>query len=182
MPRSSAAAAEAPNTTRAQTRRTAPRGRVAPVRSTRRDVVAEDQKVGQDAARELPAEGKARLTPKHFEAVDTVSDEKLALLAFMEEEVTVIVHESTNPTDDPIPEVWNDGIVQRFIRGKEQVVKRKYIEVLARAKVTRYTQEELPNRGGYRNIPHTALRYPFTIVEDSEKGKAWVKRVLAEGQ
>lgn len=167
MPRSSAVAKEAPQ------------GRTQPIRN-RRAVEAAEQTVGQDRPRDLPAKGKSRLEARHIEPVEHVSSEKLAMLAFMEEVVTVVVHDSTNPQDERIVEVWNDGIPQRFIRGQEQQVKRKYVEVLARAKQEGYSQEELPNKEGYRNIPHTALRYPFAVVGDSDKGKAWLKRVLAE--
>lgn len=175
MPRSAAVRKETPKPAIAQ-----PHRRVRPVRSHRQTLEAAEQTVGQDRPREMPARGKARIEAAHIEPVERVSKEKLELLAFMEEMVTVLVHESTNPNDEPIPEVWNDGVAQRFIRGQEQRVKRKYVEVLARAKMTSYKQVKLPDNRGYKNIPQTALRYPFSVIEDSQKGKDWLKRVLAE--
>ena len=164
------------------------RGTVRSVRSTRQFVETNEEKVGQDRPRRMKTRGPAResLEPAYIEVVDKpVSKEKLAMLAFMEEPVKVMVHDSTNPNDDPFPEVLNGGDRNRqyFIRGQEQVVKRKYIEVLARMKRTTYSQEKYKDGNGddaYRQIPHTALRVPFAVIEDSERGRQWLKAILQE--
>ena len=180
MPRSQAAAKATEEKAKVITR-------TQPVRSRRRDVDTRDERVGQDKPRNLRAAGKARKaldSASHatVERVHSVSKEKLELLQFMEDVLTVMVHQSTNPLDEPFPEVWNDGICQRFQRGVEMKIKRKYIEVLARAKKTGYAQEELPNRAGFANIPSTALKYPFSVLQDpSPRGAAWLKSILAEG-
>jgi len=70
-----------------------------------------------------------------------VDKEHLENLKFNEEVLTIMLHDTTDPTADPIPYVINDGRRQAFIRGQEQQVKRKFVEVLARMKVTSYTQE-----------------------------------------
>jgi len=152
-----------------------------PVRSTRQFVESEDHPVPQARARNLPAHGKARLDPPEILVAErTVSQEKLAALAFNEEVLTVLVHDSTNPTDEQIVEVWNGNIPQRFIRGMEQEVKRKFVEVLARAKITTYTQRKLPNNEGYANDEHTVRKYPFTVTRDpNPRGAAWLKSILA---
>lgn len=157
-----------------------------PIRSTRQFVEAEEH-VAQERPRNMRSSGPARksLESRHIEVVDKpVSKEKLENLAFMEEEITVLIHETTDKNDDPLPHVQNDGRGHYFIRGQEQRVKRKYVEVLARAKRTTYTQElvEHPEKH-YKNIPHTALRFPFTVTEDSNpRGRAWLKALLAETQ
>lgn len=155
-----------------------------PVRSRRNDVDSAAETVGQDHPRVMKSEGPARqsLDPARIEVVDRpINGDKAAMLAFMEEEITVLVHDSNNPLDDPIPAVWNDGISQYFLRGKEQTVKRKFVEVLARAKRTTFSQKELPNRMGFKQIPHTANKFPFTVVNDANpRGKDWLKGVLSE--
>lgn len=159
--------------------------RTQPVRSTRQFLETEEQQVGQDRPRNLKAKGKAReaLEPTVVQPVErVVANEKLEALKFMEDVLTVMVHDSTNPTDHPMPSVWNDGRQQFFPRGKEVQAKRKFVEVLARMKNTTYSQEPIPNMGGYRNIPHTALKYPFSVLHDpSPRGGAWLKNLLAEG-
>ena len=149
-------------------------------------VETEEQQVGQDHPRVMKSTGPAKdsLEPAYIQPVGRVySPEKMELLKFMEEEVTVMLHDSTNPTDEQIPCVWNDGRSQYFIRGKSQRVKRKFIEVLARAKKTTFTQEKDRDADGnefYRQVPHTALIYPFNTEGDSPRGQAWLKQILAE--
>lgn len=165
-----------------------PKRHTQPVRSRRKDLNAAEQKIGQARTRHMKSRGPAReaLEAEHIDPVERpVSDEKVELLRFNEDELVVIVHESTNPTDEPFPEVWNDGICQRFQRGKEQTVKRKYVEVLARAKLTTRSNEKYKDGNGddaYRYPGHTALRYPFSVLHDpSPKGRDWLKSVLQEG-
>jgi hypothetical protein len=157
--------------------------KVPPV-ATRQFVEAEEH-VAQPRPRLQRSSGPARkaLEQAHVEVPDgPVTKEKLAALAFMEEEVTVLVHDTTDETAEPLPQVINDGRSQFFIRGEEQKCKRKYVEVLARAKRTTYKQEMVIVAGEktYRNVPHTALRFPFTVVEDHPKGRAWLKKILKE--
>ena len=134
----------------------------------------------------MSSTGKARIEPSVIEKVDhQPSNEKLSNLAFAEEEMVIVVHDSVDVNDDPIPYVINGGRRQAFIRGQEQSVRRKYVEILARMKRTRYTQEKYKDSQGIdsiRNIPHTALVYPFTVVSDpNPNGRAWLKAILAEG-
>lgn len=163
------------------------RTRTQPVRSTRQFLESAEQQVGQDRPRNMKSTGPARksLEPAHIETVDNpVSKEFLDALAFNEEEIVVMVHDTTNPNDPPIVEVWNDGKAQRFIRGQEQAVKRKYVEVLARSKRTSYSQQKYKDDNGieaYRNVPHTVNQYPFSVIRDSNpRGAAWLKGILAQ--
>src|SRR3990167_3589588 len=164
--------------------------KITPVRKPRQYFETEEHKVGQDSVRRMKSRGPAReaLEPTIVEPVDRpVSKEKLAMLAFMEEELTVMVHESTNPFDDPFPKIQNGGDrnTQYFIRGEKQKVKRKYVEVLARAKKTTRGNEKYKDGNGddaYRYPSHTALMYPFVVIEDpNPRGRAWLEAILQEG-
>lgn len=145
---------------------------------------SEEQEIGQGKTRTLRSEGPA------IEALDPpgivvsefpVNKEKLEMLKFMEDELLVVVHDSTSPTDEKFPEVWNDGRKFTFIRGKEMRVKRKFVEILARAKRTVYSQEQQNDRSNYDNIPHTGLRYPFAVANDPDpRGKEWLRGILQE--
>lgn len=156
-------------------------------RLKRQEVDAAAEQVGQDAPRVLKSTGPAKkaLEPAKIEVVESPIDtEWAANMKFNEEILRVIVHESTDKNAEQIVEVFNGGIPQRFIRGQEQEVKRKFVEVLARAKMTTYSQEKVRDDAGnesYRNIPHTALRYPFAVLMDpSPRGKDWLKAILAQ--
>ena len=144
-----------------------------------------DVGVKQTKPRTLKSKGPAdqALEPSIIEPAALLPNkDKLDALAFMEEPVTVMVHETTNVTDEQIPEVFVNGVVQRFFRGQAQTVKRKFVEKLARTKATRFTQNKVKDREGtetYQNVPHTSLRYPFSVIEDrNPKGASWLKATL----
>jgi hypothetical protein len=72
---------------------------------------------------------------------------------------------------------------QPIIRGVPTDVKRKYVEILARMKETRYSQHT-NNPSAPDQIEMRArhgLSYPFDLVEDKNpRGRAWLNHVLAE--
>lgn len=103
--------------------------------------------------------------------------------AFMNEMVTVMIHSTTDENQAPHVIVNVNGTNQPIIRGVPTTVRRKYVEVLARMKETKYTQvtpnpaapdvSELRARHG--------LAYPFELIEDKNPiGRAWLSNVLAE--
>jgi hypothetical protein len=148
---------------------------------------AGEEKVGQAIAMNIPVDGPARIEAEsEIEVVDRpVTNNKLDLLKFMEEQVTVVVHRTADKMATPVPEVWVNGVVQRFVRGQKQVVKRKFVEALARARDLQYEQEVGVDRNTgeamNRMVPVVGLKYPFDVLEDSNpKGRAWVQSLLQE--
>lgn len=145
------------------------------------------EKIGQDRPLDIPMEGSIEgLLRADAEQIQIVDGPSLgayaAELAFNEEIVDVVVHESTEKNSSPLVEVYVNGTPQRFIRGLVQSVKRKYVEVLARAKETGIkTEVDMSNGNPVNRITrHTALRYPFSIQNDpSPKGRDWLRKVLA---
>ena len=103
--------------------------------------------------------------------------------SFMNELVTVQVHATTDENQPPQVVVSCNGINQPIIRGIPVSVKRKYIEILARMKETKYTQRT-PNPGApdvSEMVARHGLVYPFEVVEDTNpRGRAWLQNVLAE--
>jgi len=151
-----------------------------------RQFVEDDKDETQPGRRLDPKRRRPSLTPSLIEPVDRpVNKEWADQMAFNEELVTIRVHESTDKFAENPVEVFCNGIAQRFLRGQDQVVKRKYVEVLARAKMTTYGNQKITIGDGeesYVYPSHTALRYPFAVVEDQNpKGRDWLKSVLAEG-
>lgn len=106
----------------------------------------------------------------------------LAELAFNEEIVEVMVHESTDPNaENPVFTACN-GITQYFFRGQVQAVKRKYVAILAAAKEHAIRTPEYTTAEGVRatKIARTSsLKYPFSIISDpNPRGAAWLKALL----
>ena len=75
-----------------------------------------------------------------------------------------------------------NGITQMFKRDVSMVVKRKYVERLARAKETGYDQTVDDRLGERMNMLHNkhSLRYPFQVNrDDNPRGAAWLRSILA---
>jgi hypothetical protein len=120
--------------------------------------------------------------------VDTVSETKdfaalAASEAFMNEQVTIMVHSTTDENQPPQVIVNCNGMNQPIYRGYPTTVKRKYVEILARMKETKYSQVTR-NPAAPDQIDMVArhgLSYPFDLVEDKNpRGRAWLNNVLAE--
>jgi hypothetical protein len=159
-----------------------------PVQISRRDETG-DHEIGNEKPRVMSSTGDAResLQPRVLEQVEGVTMSKMEALAFMEEEIVVVVADTTNPHDVAVPVVWNDGRAQYFFRNSKSKVKRKYVEVLGRLKKTTFSQRLIKDGNGndtYENVPHTALMYPFSVVYDpsGKKGNDWLEKLLKERQ
>lgn len=103
--------------------------------------------------------------------------------AFMNELVTVMVHSTTDENQPNHVVVNCNGMNQPLMRGVPTTVKRKYVEILARMKETKYTQvtrnPSAPDQ--IDMVARHGLSYPFDLVEDKNpRGRAWLQNVLAE--
>ena len=111
--------------------------------------------------------------------------EAFAVEAFMNEPVTILVNPSQDPDEPQLVQVGVNGVNQFMPRGVPIAVKRKYVEVLARAKRTDFAQkldERLGEAMNHLRAMHS-LRYPFSVISDpSPNGGAWLTGVLAEAR
>lgn len=149
-----------------------------------------EQVVGQDNPRTLSSTGDAReaLEPALIEPVDRpmegLDNEKLAMLAFMDMDVEIHIHSTNDKDAEQIFELFINGQREVFRRNEKKVVKRRFVDLLARLKPTTYTQQEVTKSDGVKDIvyhPHTGLRYPFSVVRDPHpRGGDWLRSVLAE--
>lgn len=104
-------------------------------------------------------------------------------LAFMEERVLVRVLPSAEKNAEMVVDTYNDGIVQRFIRGEWVIAKRKFVEVLARAKPFGVQTPEIVDGNGDRATridTHVGLRYPFEMKDKNPRGQGWLQSILQE--
>lgn len=115
-----------------------------------------------------------------IEAPVTMKDAELE--AFMNEPVMVTVLSSGKDNETPYVQVAVNGVMQMFLRDQPIVVKRKYLERLARAKETGYDQTVDDRLGERMNTLHNrhSLRYPFQVNrDDNPRGAAWLRSILA---
>ena len=146
----------------------------------RKDTDATNDALGKGRALELGEIGDPGPIEKASET-NFVKEADLEL--FMQDFLLIIVHPDGNDNAVEFPCVSVNGINQAFIRGKEQKVKRKYVEQLARTRVTKYTQKvNDPSRPENIQMQEgTALVYPFSVLHDPDpKGRAWLQAILAQ--
>ncbi len=121
---------------------------------------------------------------KETELIDKIiPGDNPAYEAFMHEPVTIVVHESTDENEVDLVQVWVNGQPAFFQRGQPTITKRYFVERLARAKRTSYSQNIDERLGEAMNNlkPRHALKYPFSVIEDKNpKGGAWLRQILAE--
>lgn len=142
----------------------------------------DESNIYQGSPNTIPNRGDARVEYETDRIVpaEHLSMEKAKLLKMNETYIKVRVSQTNDPKEVPIPEVQIDGIRQMFMRGHVQSVKVKYVLRLAELKRTTITQQPYQDENGdpaYRNIPHTALVYPFEIVEAPPEISAFINRV-----
>ena len=147
---------------------------------------ADEQETAKHKPRRIKSTGPAKqaVDPAVIVPADRMPNKAQADALLMNEEyVEVVVHETTDKTANQLPDIYVNGIPQRFVRGQAQKVKWKFIEQMARCRETTYTQQKYLDDNGtetYRMIPHTALKYPFALVNASQKFHDRLKAMMAE--
>ena len=147
---------------------------------------ASEQDIGNPEPRLLKSTGLSQdaLEPSIIATVDRpINAEKLAMLAFMAELVTVRIATTTDKNAEQVFEITLGGKIFLFKRGESKTVPRYVADKLCRTKETGYESQEVTNSAGIRDVlytPSTALRYDFSIVrDDNPHGASWHKAALA---
>lgn len=101
---------------------------------------------------------------------------------FMNELVEIMIHESSDANASSHVTLAVNGMNMVVFRGIPTPVKRKYLEVLARMKETKYNQvwdkREIER---YEMKARTGLIYPFDVIrDDNAKGAPWLRAIIAE--
>jgi hypothetical protein len=153
----------------------------------RKEIDTNELQVGQQQSFDVPTTGSIDHDDfrDQFESVDTPNwKEQAKILSFMEEPVTVRVHETENPNADQLIQTSVNGVNQFFIRGEVQTVKRMFIEVLARARPENISTPEYVDGKGNRAtriVKTFGLKYPFSVIADrNPDGHAWLEGILRE--
>jgi hypothetical protein len=131
-----------------------------------------------------PAE-KAFAEPVLVQAETKRQDqEKLATMKFMNDMLKIHIHSTTNKNDESVFEFIVNGKVFFFHRNETKTVPRYVVDRMARCRPTTFTDHEVINKDGVKDImytPHTALRYPFSVIEDPHpRGREWLEATMME--
>lgn len=141
--------------------------------------------VGKGAVKSIPATGKAEVISESELVITTNLEKSYAeQLAFLEEPVEIMVAEPQDEKESNLVQLFVQGRSQMIIPGQPIIIKRKYLEVLARAKQIRYKPvvkiNDLTGAPVNMMIPRLVLRYNFSVIQDKNpKGAEWLRRILA---
>lgn len=116
-----------------------------------------------------------------LEAVGAMDLDAVELEKFMHEKVVIYVHPSRERGALEVITPSCNGVNQPIVRGVQQIVKRKYVEALARAHSIQYEQR-VPDPSKPESIQMIERKqpdYPFDLLQDSPRGKAWFHRLQA---
>lgn len=104
-------------------------------------------------------------------------------LAFMEDEMVIVVQETTDRNAENPVRVGVNGVFAQFDRGKPTRTKRKFVNNLC-VKSGDVTTPEYINGAGeraFKIVQRQAMKYPFMVIQDrNPKGPEWLARRLAE--
>ena len=110
--------------------------------------------------------------------------DNIELSKFMEEELVIKVHETSDQNAPPWVPVGCNGEQVWLRRGTKIRIPRKFVECLTRYD-TAFTSVMVadPNADeGRVQRPRAYQAYPFEVLHDpSQKGKAWLSRVMRGG-
>jgi len=142
-----------------------------------------DFQVGQDGVRQFEGDDLVKVETRTLD--DPVMKQKIEMEAFSQEPVKIEVHKLSDENAPIAFEVSVNGVKEIFTQGETKVVKRMFVETLARAKKTGYDNVLITDQHSrepkYIYPSRTGLRYPFSVIEDKNpKGRAWLEAVLRQ--
>ena len=103
---------------------------------------------------------------------------------FMNEKVVVEIAAGSEKNCEQVFELRCGNVNQFIVRGERQTIKRKFLELLARAKPDSISTPEYIDGSGNRAtriVKNSALRYPFQVIFDpNPRGRTWLDQILKE--
>ena len=149
---------------------------------TKAPIPMSEKEIGQQETRTMESMNEPKLIAKVSD--QPFDSEKIQMLAFMSEPITIRIATSTDRNAEQCFELNINGKAEFFRRGETKTVKRYFVDRLMRLKQTVYGQELVINKEGIKSYvypPSTGLKYDFAIIrDDNPLGKPWERAVLAE--
>lgn len=150
-----------------------------------------DMPVGQQLAQDFDIPPLGEPIIREPEAVEPVAapltKNDFDEIMFMEELMQIRIEPLQEKNPRKIVDVYVNGVAEWIPVGRPWILRRKFVEVLARAKpISVQTQHEgigegedgMPNN---RIIRNTSSMFPFSVLQDSQRGIEWLNRLMAEG-
>lgn len=142
------------------------------------------EKIGQDREAMIALEGPAVIDRDDIQIVSGPRfKDKAETEAFMAQMLTILIYPSSDKyPENPVPITVNGRNCFVF-RNQPTLIKRCYVERLARARNEGITQDPgNPNPEVANKLTITSgLRYPFNVLKDpSPIGQEWLQAIFAE--
>ncbi len=137
---------------------------------------AADEKLGQEEAFSLGEVGDKG-------SIEQAAETDIIMESFMNDMLEIEIHSDGREGSLDVVTPAVNGVNQPIIRGRAQRVKRKYVEALARGRVTDYEQRvhNPAEPANIQMVPKTTLAYPFAVLNDPHpNGRAWLDNILAQ--
>lgn len=159
-----------------------------------RESHSDDVKTGQRGSRnlDLPVENETLIALS--DGLEDSDEAYHAALKFMEEPVTIRISPSSEKNAPTTVQCWVNGKgAEQLQKGKWMqcgwlpightvVTRRKYVEVLARAKSENVSTRVVKHENREDNMADrvASTKYPLSILQDSPQGHEWFGRILME--
>lgn len=106
-------------------------------------------------------------------------------MMFMEELVKIRVEPLNEKNPRKMIDLYVNGKADWVPVGRPWIMRRKYVEVLARSKPmsvqTKHESAEESLNPQNEVIRTTSSQFPFSVLEDTQRGIEWLNRLMAEG-
>ena len=107
-------------------------------------------------------------------------------LKFMEDELVVRIHKTSNQNEDDPVMCGCNGVPARIFRGVPTKIKRKFVNSILASSLMRVETVEGTNERGEKTTyikKFSGERYPLSIEFDPNpsKGRAWVEKAIRNG-
>lgn len=148
-----------------------------------------DMKVGQQGAGTLVMPPLDEVLVREAPAIEPVdsdlSMDALGDIMFMEELVKIRIEPLTEKNPRKLVDLYVNGVAEWVPVGRPWIMRRKFVEVLARSKpMNVQTKHESPEESlepKNEIIRTTSAQFPFSVLQDTPKGIAWLNAIMAEG-
>ena len=168
-----------------------------PVRRSRRETSNADFDITQPSDILMPATGELERGEVIINSTGrSVNESYMQDLAMAEDPVTILIYPSREKNAPVVVDCWVNGRgAEVFVNGKWSVfnclpvnvavtTKRKYVEVLARARidtVATEVEDETADQPSNRLIRNSSSSVVFTVIGDKNpRGGEWLRRIMAE--
>jgi hypothetical protein len=149
-----------------------------------------EMSVGQQGAGRLVMPNLDEVLVREAPEIEPIVDTSLTMdalgdIMFMEELVKIRVEPLQEKNPRKLIDLYVNGVAEWVPVGRPWIMRRKYVEVLARSKPinvqTKHESAEESLNPQNEIVRTTSSQFPFSVLQDTPRGIAWLNKIMAEG-